>query len=112
MRFSWLCLLCAGCLDQLVPSQSQHAPATVRAPIIPSDLFVTLKNPSDAHAELCTGDADHPHFPDDADRITKMFCQDLKPNGVMATPHGLNDLLKLLGLDFKDPNGENGVSGN
>jgi hypothetical protein len=30
----------------------------------------------------------------------------------MPTPHGLNDLLALLGLDFKNPGGENGAGGN
>ena len=50
--------------------------------------------------------------PDDADTITKQFCQDAKPGGVMPTPKSFADLQKLLGLDFKDPNGGNGVGGN
>lgn len=89
-----------------------NAPATVDAPDIPPDAFVTLKPAADAHAELCTPDDLHPNFPDDADLLTKVFCQDLVPGGTMPEPHGLVDLQKLLGLDFKDPKGENGAGGN
>ena len=53
-----------------------------------------------------------PFADNDADLLTKEFCQDLVPGGVMPQPTGLNDLLKLLNLDFKDPNGGNGVGGN
>ncbi len=102
----------AGCLDKLVPLGSSPAPATVSPPNLPSDIFVTLNNPTDAHAELCANDGMHPNFPDDADLITKTFCQDVKPGGVMPTPRSLADLQKQLGLDFKDPNGENGAGGN
>src|SRR4051812_23349722 len=112
MKLFLLLPLCAGCLDMLVPPQSTHAPSQVHAPFIPGDTFVTLNNPTDAHAELCDADADHPNFPDDADVITKAFCQDMKEGGVMPTPHSLADLLALLKLDFKDPNGENGAGGN
>jgi hypothetical protein len=84
----------------------------VDPPHIPPDQFITLKGTADAHAELCAADDQHPNFPDDADLITKTFCQDLKPGGTMPTPHGLADLLKQLGLDFKDPNGQNGAGGN
>jgi hypothetical protein len=109
-----LAVCAGGCLDMVVPmhATSTSTPATVQPPIIPSDVFVTLKAPADAHAELCANDGMHPHFPDDADLITKTFCQDLKPGGVMPTPHGLADLVKQLGLDFKDPAGENGAGGN
>ncbi len=88
------------------------SPYAVQAPSLPSDAFVTLKNPADAHAELCTSDAQHPHFPDDADIITRTFCADAKPGGVMPTPHGLADLLDQLGVGFKDPHGGNGTGGN
>jgi hypothetical protein len=102
-----------GCLSMLVPPHGQgDAPAQVHAPIVPHDTFVTLKAPADAHAELCTADNQHPNFPDDADLLTKTFCQDLKPGGVIPTPHGLHDLLAQLGIDFKDPNGANGQNGN
>ncbi len=89
-----------------------NAPAVVRPPVIPEDSFVTLKEPLAAHAELCAKDGAHPDFPNDADLLTKVFCQDLVPGGSMPTPHSLNDLQKLLGLDFKDPTGENGAGGN
>src|SRR6476619_5601055 len=105
-------LFSLGCLDQLVAAQSQHAPAKVQQPLIPSDVFVTLKTGGADHDDLCDADSDHPNFPDDADIITKAFCQDKKPGGVMPTPHSLADLLALLKLDFKDPNGENGKNGN
>jgi hypothetical protein len=89
------------------------SPSTVLAPSIPENAFETLKTPPDAHAELCDpGVPADPTFPDNADRITNRFCQDSKPGGVMPTPHGLADLLKLLDLDFKDPAGGNGVGGN
>jgi hypothetical protein len=102
-----------GCLNMVIPAhQPSSRPATVQPAHIPSDVFSTLKNPTEAHAELCTADATHPNFPDDADVLTKTFCQDVKPGGVMPTPHSLADLLVQLGLDFKDPNGENGVGGN
>jgi hypothetical protein len=104
----------AGCLDLVAPLHpaASNAPATVKPPLIPADAFVTLKNPTDAHAELCAADARHPHFPDDADTLTRTFCQDVKPGGKMPQPTGLADLLKQLGLDFKDPNGANGQGGN
>ncbi|HEY6461613.1 MAG TPA: hypothetical protein VIY73_15705 [Polyangiaceae bacterium] len=88
------------------------APATVDPPTIPPDAFSTLKAAADAHAELCQTDAQHPDFPDDADLLTKAFCQDLVPGGVVPTPHGLTDLQALLGLSFADPHGGNGVGGN
>jgi hypothetical protein len=91
---------------------SSAAPLTIDPPALPLDGFVTLKAPADAHAELCTADAMHPKFPDDADLVTATFCQDLKPGGVMPTPKSLADLQRQLGLDFKDPNGGNGVGGN
>ncbi len=87
-------------------------PSTILPPLIPGDVAITLNDPVAAHDELCTADSDHPAFPDDADLITRMFCADKKTGGVMPTPASLADLLKLLGLDFKDPNGQNGVNGN
>jgi hypothetical protein len=88
------------------------APATIDTPDVAPDAFVTLKAPPDAHAELCAPDDQHPNFPNDADMLTMVFCQDLVPGGLMPTPHGLADLQKLLGLDFKDPGGGNGTGGN
>jgi hypothetical protein len=85
---------------------------SVQAPTLPTDAFVTLKSPADAHAELCAADSQHPNFPDDADIITRTFCADVKPGGVMPTPHGLSDLLTQLGVGFKDPQGGNGTGGN
>jgi hypothetical protein len=91
----------------------QAAPAKILPPIIPTDLAQPLNNPADAHAELCdSSDGSHPKFPDDADKLTASFCQDKKPGGVMPTPHSLAEFLAQLGLDFKDPNGGNGVGGN
>jgi hypothetical protein len=102
-----------GCLQWVVPNHDpSNAPASVQQPLIPRDVFDTLNGPADMHAELCANDGMHPNFPNDADRITKMFCQDLVPGGSIPQPQGLNDLLLLLGLDFKDPNGENGQGGN
>jgi hypothetical protein len=101
--------LAAGCQTDF----NVDSPSTVVAPTIPDNVFETLKIPADAHAELCDpGAPPDPTFPDNADRITNRFCQDAKPGGVIPTPHGLADLLKLLGLDFKDPAGGNGVGGN
>jgi hypothetical protein len=91
---------------------SGSAPAWIDAPVIPPDVFETLKAPADAHAELCQPDDQHPSFPDDADVLTSAFCQDLVPGGRMPTPRGLADLQKLLGLDFHDPHGGNGTGGN
>ena len=100
-------MLQLGCLQWVVPAHDpSDAPATVQQPIIPRDVFDTLNVPADAHSELCANDGMHPNFPNDADRITKMFCQDLVPGGAMPQPQSLADLLVLLGLDFKDPNGE------
>lgn len=88
-------------------------PTVVVPPHIPANVFETLKAPAAAHAELCDpGTPADPKFPDNADRITNRFCQDAKPNGVVPTPAGLKDLLVVLGLDFKDPQGGNGVGGN
>jgi hypothetical protein len=87
-------------------------PVTIEPPTLPTDLATTLNDVGEAHAQLCQPDDLHPNFPDDADMVTRSFCQDLKPGGVMATPHGLNDLLVQLGIDFKDPNGANGEGGN
>ncbi len=88
------------------------APVTIEPPVIPGDVQVTLNPPGEAHAQLCQPDDAHPNFPDDADMVTRIFCQDLKPGGVMPTPHSLAELLALLGIGFKDPTGANGVGGN
>jgi hypothetical protein len=102
-------LLAGGCQTDFVVD----SPVTVLSPTIPANVFETLKSPADAHAELCDpGVPADPTFPDNADRITNRFCQDAKPGGVIPTPRGLHDLLTLLGLEFKDPNGGNGVGGN
>ena len=103
-----------GCLQWVVPAhEPSDAPAVgASSRSFPSDIFDTLNNPTDAHAELCANDGLHPNFPNDADRITKAFCQDLVAGGSIPQPHGLADLLTLLDLDFKDPNGGNGVGGN
>ncbi|HXU71842.1 MAG TPA: hypothetical protein VN947_21055 [Polyangia bacterium] len=106
-------LLQLGCLQWVVPAHApSDAPASVQQPLIPSDIFETLNNPTDAHAELCDIDGLHPNFPNDADQITKAFCQDFVQGGSIPQPHSLADLLALLNLDFKDPNGGNGVGGN
>jgi hypothetical protein len=88
------------------------APGTIESPTIPPDVETTLKDPGEAHAELCQPDDLHPTFPDDADMVTKTFCQDLKPGGVMPTPQGLSDLLTQLGLGFVNRTGANGEGGN
>ncbi len=88
------------------------APAKVLPPVLPFDLMLPLKDPVGSHAELCKNDGSHPKFPDDADKITASFCQDLKPGGVMPTPTSLADLEKQLGLDFKDVTAGNGKGGN
>src|SRR6185312_16002313 len=80
-------------------------------PALPSDVFAPLKAPADAHAELCDHDPTDTTFPDDADRITKAFCQDVK-GGTVPEPTGLHDLLELLGLGFADPSDGNGTGGN
>jgi len=90
-----------------------ETPASVLPPEIPVNVFETLKAAPDAHAELCdAGDPPDPTFPDNADRITNRFCQDAKPGGVVPAPGGLQELLKILNLDIKDPAGGNGVNGN
>jgi len=80
-------------------------------PALPDDVFATLNDPADAHAELCDHDPSDTTFPANEDRITKAFCQDAQ-GGTVPTPHGLNDLLALFGLSFTDPIGDNGTGGN
>ena len=106
MRVSLLLACVAGCMV------GEPTSTVVLAPELPRDVFETLNPPAAAHAELCDHPATDLTFPDQADRITNRFCQDVKPNGVMPTPHSLAELLVLLGLDFKDPSGGNGVGGN
>src|SRR5205823_10602513 len=93
----WMLLLGfaqAGCLEMAAPLHpgSSSAPSTVKPPLLPDDAFVTLKSPADAHAELCANDGMHPRFPDDADTLTRTFCQDVKPGGKMPQPASLADL--------------------
>ncbi len=101
----------------LIPHQTSNitqkdpgTPQTVTPPTIPASVGATLKGPTAAHEDLCTNDGMHPNFPNDADAITRTFCQDLVPNGVMPTPKGLGDLLAQLGLAFVDRNGGNGTA--
>ncbi len=103
-------LLQLGCLGNVSTPQGLAA----RPNLLPPHAFDILKNPEDAHTELCGGDnaQGHPNFPDDADVVTKTFCQDVKDGGVIPTLHGLADLLSQFGLDFKDPAGGNGSGGN
>jgi hypothetical protein len=100
--------LCVGCQTEfVVESPFQVVPST-----IPTNAFETLKDAAGAHAELCDpGTPPDPTFPANADRITNRFCQD-KKGGVVPTPRSLKELLVVLGLDFKDPAGGNGVGGN
>jgi hypothetical protein len=101
---------------QLMGASAQtkaHAVATKLVPaVIPADTFATLNGPAAAHEELCQNDGKHPDFPNDADAITKAFCQDLVPGGKMPAPTSLAELLGLLGLAFHEPNGANGAGGN
>jgi hypothetical protein len=104
-----------GCLSDLVPVYlvgQSSAPATVNPPEIPANVFETLNGFADMHKELCDLDGLHPNFPNDADTLTRVFCQDFAPGGVMPTPGSLDELLVLLGLDFKDRSGQNGQGGN
>jgi hypothetical protein len=108
MRAQHLLVLClASCTAAFdVPANTVALPKA-----IPDDVFDTLKNPADAHAELCAHDLTDTTFPDNADRITNRFCQDAK-GGVVPAPTGLADLLRILNLDFKSPTGGNGTGGN
>ncbi len=85
---------------------------SVLPPDIPHDVFETLKDPAGAHAELCDHDPTDTTFPDQADRITNRFCQDVKPGGKMPTPGGFREFMELMNMDFKDPAGGNGTGGN
>ena len=98
----------AACQTEFVVDSPSH----ILPSIIPTNAFETLKPPAGAHAELCDpGTPPDPTFPDRADRITNRFCQDVK-GGKVPTPTSLQELLVVLGLDFKDPKGGNGVGGN
>jgi hypothetical protein len=90
-----LCVLATGCLntvlDTVVPPHANGtAPSSVQPPNLPGDVFDTLKAPADAKAELCEADADHPKFPDDADTLTKVLCQDIKPGAPPVKVTSLN----------------------
>jgi hypothetical protein len=106
-----LAALVTGCMIG-DPTPLEAGPSSIEAPVIPEDVFVTLNEPGAAHLELCDNDGTHPQFPNDADKITKEFCQDLVPGGAIPNVTGLADLQKLLGLEFVDPGGGNGVGGN
>jgi hypothetical protein len=94
-------LAVTGCQPPVVTDLPRSAPATIDPPTIPPDVFSTLPTAqADALAVLCDPS-------NDQDRVTEAFCQIPTP-----TPHGLNDVLTLLGLDFKDVNGGNGKNGN
>jgi hypothetical protein len=106
--------LLGGCIDDMVPAYpaiASSAPSTIVAPHLPADIFETLKGDDAMHAELCDADEEHPNFPADADTLTRVFCQDAA-GGVVPTPTSLDELLVLLGLDFKDRAGGNGQGGN
>jgi hypothetical protein len=101
-----------GCLQWFVPGHgSGTAPDQVHAPIVPDNVFETLQGFDAMHAKLCENDGTHPNFPNDADTLTKVFCQDVA-GGQVPKPSSLAELQALLGLDFKDPNGQNGAGGN
>ncbi|MCE9575642.1 MAG: hypothetical protein K8W52_21000 [Deltaproteobacteria bacterium] len=104
-------LALAGCMVG-DPNPVEVGPSSIEAPVIPADVFAPLNEPGAAHLELCDNDGTHPLFPDDADVITRQFCQDLVPGGAIPQVHGLADLQALLGLSFVDPSGGNGVGGN
>jgi hypothetical protein len=87
-------------------------PSVGLPPALPSDVFNTLLPSGPAHAELCDHDPADLTFPDQADRITNRFCQDVKPGGTMPTPRSLEQLMALLDLDFVNPAGGNGTGGN
>ncbi len=99
--------LAAGCTVAVQPSAAVSDLPTA----LPSDVFSTLKDPADAHAELCEHDGSDTTFPEFEDRITNRFCQDVQ-GGTVPEPHSLDDLLNVLDLGFADPTGSNGVGGN
>ncbi len=109
MRRVIVLALCASACQTVFPVDG---PPYVLPPEIPSNVFETLKDPAAAHAELCDHDPADTTFPDAADRITNRFCQDVRPGGVVPTPHGLDELLQILGLPFANHQTGNGVNGN
>lgn len=94
MRWMALVGILGGCMVGEPPPA-----VTALAPAVPGDAFATLNDPAAAHAELCAHDATDTTFPDNADRITNRFCQDVK-GGAIPTPTSLDELLKVLDLDF------------
>lgn len=100
-------LLATGCtVGEDVPPASP-----VLHPMIPHDAFDTLKDPAAAHAELCDHDPTDLTFPDQADRLTNRFCQDVK-GGAVPAPTSLAEFLAALDLGFANPTGASGVGGN
>ena len=107
MRLAFaIALTVCGCTAS-VPVQDTK----VMTPGVPADTFSTLKDAAGAHAELCDHDPGDTTFPDQADRITNRFCQDVK-GGAVPTPHSLAELLQVMNMDFKDHTGGNGTGGN
>ena len=109
MGRAWLITIAVTSACQLTTEVAGTSSAL--PPALPDDVFDTLAGPDEAHAELCAHDATDTTFPDDADRITKAFCQDVK-GGAVPEPGGLSDLLDLLGLSFASPTLGNGSGGN
>jgi mono/diheme cytochrome c family protein len=86
----------------------------ITSPQIPPGVFSGIQvSDAGAHADLCTNtdQANHPNFPDDADRFLQVFCADLKGKPV-PSPKSLVEFESLLGLGFSNPAGANGAGGN
>jgi hypothetical protein len=113
-----LCLLVACGCDGLVagpstgPAATSTSPAIAAAPLIAADAFDLLKDYSGAIDDQCQSDGLHPNFPDDSDRITKLFCQQIKDGGTATPLHSLADLQNALGLGFANPAAGNAQGGN
>jgi hypothetical protein len=104
---------CPGVVTSANPSFASADAATAPyAPLIPADAFIQLKDYPGAIEDQCTNDGLHPNFPDDSDRITKVFCQQIKDGGVAVSIHSLADLQQALGLGFINTSAGNGMGGN